>query len=133
GDDHISVLRNQSTPLGVPAYMFGGCGDDELDAGGSTANNVIVGGAGQDRLWGGTGRDILIGGGGADQLRGGDGDDILIGEKTAYDCNIPALTALLSEWGRTDLSYNVRIAHLSGQAGGVNGPFVLTGNTVYSD
>jgi len=133
GDDHIAVVRNMSIPLGVSAYIFGGCGNDELDAGGSAANNVIAGGAGQDRLWGGSGRDLLIGGTGADQLRGGDGDDILIGEKTCYDSNITALTAMMAEWSRTDLGYSGRIAHLSGQPGGLNGPYVLTPDTVHTD
>src|SRR5207244_12122204 len=65
--------------LTVPAFLFGGDGNDTLDAGGSTANNVLVGGAGADALTGGSGRDLLIGGAGADTLRGGGGDDILIG------------------------------------------------------
>jgi len=132
GDDDISVVKSGSTFLAVPAYLFGGDGNDNLDAGGSTANNVVVGGTGSDKLFGGSGRDILIGGAGQDTLRAGTSGDILIGESTDYDSNIGALTALLAEWG-SGLAYNVRIDHLSGQAGGVNGPYVLTNATVHSD
>ncbi|WP_179958319.1 calcium-binding protein [Chitinimonas arctica] len=42
-------------------------------------NNLLVGGAGADQLYGGTGHDYLIGGAGADILRGGDQNDTLIG------------------------------------------------------
>jgi hypothetical protein len=133
GDDSISVNSGPSGMFAVSAYLFGGDGDDTLDARGSIANNVLVGGAGNDKLWGGAGRDILIGGTGLDQLHAGDGGAIIIGETTDYDSNIVALTALLAEWGRTDLSYNVRVADLSGQSVGLNGPYVLTNATVHSD
>src|SRR5262249_17543358 len=74
-----------------------------------------------------SGRDLLIGGLGADVLHGGDGDDILIGGTTSYDDNLTALGAIMAEWGRTDLSYQNRINHLTGSvAGGLNGTFVLT-------
>src|SRR5207302_5325888 len=107
--------------LTVSAFLFGGDGNDTLDAGGSTANNVLVGGAGADALTGGTGRDLLIGGLGADTLRGGGGDDILIGGYTDYDANVQALLAVMKEWGRTDATYNTRVNHLSGTSGGLNG------------
>jgi len=132
GDDHIMLL-GWLGQLTVPAYLFGGDGNDMLDASGSSANNVLVGGAGQDWIWGGRGRDLLIGGTGADQLRGNDGNDILIGGTTDYDGNIVALTSVVAEWGQADLSYNVRVNHLGGQSGGLNGPFVLTTRTVHAD
>jgi Ca2+-binding RTX toxin-like protein len=119
--------------LAVPAYIFGDGGNDNLDAGGSNANNVVVGGSGNDKLFGGAGRDILIGGVGEDVLRAGVGGDIMIGESTDYDSNIGALTALLAEWGRTDIGYNARVGHLQGLAGGLNGPYVLTNATVHND
>ena len=39
----------------------------------------------------------------------------------------------LALYQQAGLAYNVRIDHLSGQAGGVNGPYVLTNATVHSD
>jgi len=132
GDDNISVVKMGSKMLAVPAYFFGDGGNDNLDAGGSSGNNVLVGGSGVDRLTGGGGRDILIGGAGTDTLKAGSGGTIMIGETTDYDSDMVALTALLAEWGGGS-SYNVRINHLSGQAGGVNGPYVLTNATVQSD
>lgn len=61
-----------------------GAGDDR--ANGNDYGNVIMGGAGADRIYGGTGNDHLYGGGanlvtgdGADQIDGGDGSDYLQG------------------------------------------------------
>jgi Ca2+-binding RTX toxin-like protein len=93
---------------------------------------VLSGGAGADVLWAGGG-DILIGGLGADTLRGGGGDDVLIGGTTDFDTALPALTALVDEWSRTDLSYQARVDRLSGVPGtGWTGP-VLTAATVHDD
>src|SRR5204863_4203025 len=120
GDDTIRLAGN----LAVPALLFGGDGNDTLDAGGSTANNVLVGGAGNDTLLGGSGRDLLIGGAGADTLRAGGGGALLIGGTTDYDANVAALLAVMKEWGRTDVDYNTRVKHLSGTlAGGLNGSY----------
>src|SRR5262245_22289395 len=119
--------------LNVSALLFGGDGGDTLDATGSTAANVLVGGAGNDTLLGGSGNDILIGGKGSDTLHGNGGDDILIGSTTSYDANVAALCAVLSEWGRTDISYSTRISHLKGGSGGLNGSYVLTSATVVDD
>jgi FG-GAP-like repeat/RTX calcium-binding nonapeptide repeat (4 copies) len=119
--------------LTVPAFLFGGDGNDTLDASGSTANNVLAGGAGIDSLTGGSGRDLLIGGLGADTLRGGGGDDILIGGYTDYDANLTALCSIMKEWGRTDADYSTRVKHLSGSlSGGLNGSYFLTGTTVHT-
>jgi hypothetical protein len=120
--------------LAVPAFLFGGDGNDTLDASGSTANNVLVGGAGADALTGGSGRDLLIGGLGADTLRGGGGDDILIGGTTDYDANQTALLAVMKEWGRTDADYTTRVKHLRGSlSGGLNGSYFLSATTVHDD
>jgi Ca2+-binding RTX toxin-like protein len=120
--------------LAVPALVFGGDGDDALIAIGSTANNVLVGGAGNDTLMGGSGRDLLIGGLGADTLRGGGGDDILIGGATDHDANVPALLAIMKEWGRTDVDYTKRVKHLQGTlSGGLNGSYLLKTTTVCDD
>jgi Ca2+-binding RTX toxin-like protein len=115
----------------VPAFLFGGDGNDILDAGGSTANNALVGGAGADALTGGSRGDLLIGSLGADTLRGGAGDDILIGGYTDYDANLTALCAIMKEWSRTDANYTTRVNHLNGSlSGGLNGSYRLTAKTV---
>jgi hypothetical protein len=130
GADTIRLAGN----LSVPALLFGGDGNDTLDASGSTANNVLVGGAGNEVLVGGSGRDLLIGGTGADTLRAGSGGALLIGGTTDYDANLAALLAIMKEWGRTDVDYNTRVKHLSGTlGGGLNGSFRLTSSTVHDD
>jgi len=60
--------------LAVPAFLFGGDGNDTLDAGGGTANNVLVGGAGADVLTGGSGSDGDGSGSGVYNLGGFDFD-----------------------------------------------------------
>jgi hypothetical protein len=130
GDDSLYLNSN----LTVPALLFGGDGNDYLNADGSSANNVLVGGAGADGLYGGSGRDLLIGGLGADTLRASYGGAILIGGSTDYDSNVTALLAIVKEWGRTDANYNTRVKHLNGsQSGGLNGSTRLTSNTVHND
>ncbi|MEZ5616210.1 MAG: putative Ig domain-containing protein [Rhodocyclaceae bacterium] len=54
--------------------LVGEAGDDEL-RGFSDRDDVIEGGAGNDRLLGLSGNDMLIGGAGNDTLEGGDGGD----------------------------------------------------------
>ena len=56
-----------------PSYMWGGAGNDTLDA---SASHY---GAWRARLYGGVGRDVLKGGAGADLLSGGDHDDTIHG------------------------------------------------------
>lgn len=138
GGDNIQLQGaghgHHALSIAVGAVIFGGAGNNTIDARGSSANDVLVGGAGDDLLYGGSGRNLLIGGGGSDTLYGGGGDDILIGGGTAYDANLAALNAIMAEWGRTDLSYQQREADLSGAAsGGLNGFYVLNGSTVYDD
>lgn len=60
---------------------------DDVRPGKNLSNNLLVGGAGADTLWGGKGADYLMGNGGADTLDGGEGDDILIGGKDADHLN----------------------------------------------
>jgi hypothetical protein len=140
----------------VPAFLYGGgrgTDKDILNATGSTANNVLLGGAGTNVLTGGLGRDLLIAGQGAAQLHAGTGEDILIGGWTDYDLSSTALTydkklqalqALMAEWGRTDLGtpadptgYQARVKDLlgptaGGTAGGRNGPYYLNASAVHS-
>ncbi len=103
-------------------------------AGGSSANNSLLGGADDDTLFGGAGRGLLIGGLGADILRAGGGDDILIGGTTVHDQNLAALAALRAEWSRTDTNYQARIGHMTGStSGGLNGAYLLNAITVLDD
>jgi hypothetical protein len=161
GNDTIQLastkIKGTTYYVAVPAYLYGGgvgTDKDTLDARGSTANNVLIGGAGSNVLYGGLGRDLLIAGRGASQLRAGPGQDILVGGWTDYDLDSTAMTydrrlagldAIMREWGRTDLGspsdptgYLARVSDLlgpasGGTAGGLNGPFFLNPNTVHSN
>ena len=57
--------------------LYGLSGDDRLD--GSDGNDVLNGSGGDDTLIGGAGDDVLNGSGGGDTLIGGAGDDVLNG------------------------------------------------------
>jgi Ca2+-binding RTX toxin-like protein len=135
GDNRIAV----SDDVGLPAFLFGGDGNDHIQAGGGPT--VIVGGAGNDQLEGGAGRSILVGGTGSDRLESGSGDTILFAGSTAFDSNVPALVALLTEWSRADESYLQRVANLSNNTVngvapnglGQNAGYFLTSATVHDD
>ena len=139
GDDTIKLqtanIKGSGTVyVSAPALLFGGDGNDTLDASGSNANNVLEGGAGNDNLKAGSGRDLLVGGLGADVLQGNAGDDILVGGTTDYDSSLAALDAVMAEWGRTDADYTTRVKHLSGTlGGGLNSGLLLTASTVHDD
>jgi Ca2+-binding RTX toxin-like protein len=127
GTDSIQV-----TNLAIPALLFAGSGNTTLSVAGSTANNVLVGGAGKYSLKGGTRQDSLIGGSGPSVLQAGAGGSLLLGGSTAYDTNVAALLALVAEWGRTDVDYPTRVQDLYGEGtGGLNGSYVLTSQTVF--
>jgi VCBS repeat-containing protein len=117
GDDRIMV---QST-VKVPALLFGGDGDDEVQAGGGPT--ALVGGDGNDHLQGGPGRDVLIGGRGSDHLTSGDGDDVLIAGFTDHDAHLRDLCAILDAWNGTG-SYASRVAGLGA---------LLSTSTVHDD
>jgi Ca2+-binding RTX toxin-like protein len=51
--------------------VYGGTGNDTIDASGNTGNNYLAGGAGDDTINGGIGRDTLDGGSGHNQLYSG--------------------------------------------------------------
>jgi len=112
------MINGVLTYVNVPVLFFAGNGNDILNVTGSSANNVLVGGGGTDRLLGGQGRDILIGGSGPSTLQAGSGGDIFIGGTTSYDNNAAALATVLAEWSRTDIAYSARIAHLIGTSSG---------------
>jgi Ca2+-binding RTX toxin-like protein len=52
-------------------------GGEHVVLGGTGQRDILVGGLGDDALWGGDGNDLLIGGSGVNTLRGGAGDDII--------------------------------------------------------
>ncbi|MGA2258200.1 MAG: hypothetical protein ABSG53_26330, partial [Thermoguttaceae bacterium] len=113
GNDVITV----SPKITLPAYLFGGTGNDILTGGGG--NDVLVGGGGIDVLTGGAGRNLIIAGSGPTRIFAGtpgvasstsDGS-ILIAGTTAYDNNPAALYAIMQVWTST-ASYAQRIAAL---------------------
>jgi phospholipase C len=118
--------------VAVPAYLFGGAGNNVFFAGGGPT--VAVGGTGSDVLVGGAGPSILIGGAGADILIAGSGNTLLIPGTTKFDANIEALKALEAEWSNTGETYAQKLAHLIGTTtGGQNGSSVLNSATVFDD
>jgi hypothetical protein len=120
GNDFIRV----SPPVKLPAWLYGGSGNDVLIGGGT---NVLVGGTGNDVVVGGGGRSLLIGGGGKDVLVAGKGGDLLIGGSTAFDQREAALNAILAEW-TSSRSLTQRIHNLEGRGTGprLNGNVFLT-------
>jgi fibronectin-binding autotransporter adhesin len=134
GDDHIEVDNKVLRPV----LMFGGDGDDHLQAGGGPT--TAVGGNGDDHLEGGDANSVLIGGAGSDHLESKKGDGLLIGGLTAFDVNLPALIAIVTEWSRTDESYAQRVANLQNSPVGSTAPngtytagYYLTSSTVHDD
>lgn len=106
------------------------------NADGGAGDDILVGNGAANRLWGHGGRDVLIGGSGADDLNGGNGEDILIGGRTLHDANAAALEAVMAEWGRTDLSYQARLDHLTARDTRTprnNGSVFLNADTVIED
>jgi hypothetical protein len=52
-------------------------GGDHYTVGGTSGDDTIIGGIGDDSLWGRAGNDRIEGGDGADHIEGGPGDDII--------------------------------------------------------
>jgi len=128
GDDLIVADGGEGT---ANDQFYGEGGTDTLIGG--AGDDILSGGDGNDSLVGGTGRDLLIGGLGLDTLRGDAGEDLLIADKTSFDLNAAALLAIHIEWTSAS-SYADRVLHLTGTAGGLNGPHLITpGMTVYDD
>jgi len=71
GNDRVTI----GADVGVPVTVDGGSGDDVLIGGDVT----LIGGVGNDYLYGSSGSDNLDGGSGNDTLYGLDGDDTLAG------------------------------------------------------
>ena len=73
GDDVIDLSKN----LTISAIVLGGQGNDTIF--GSNGSNELHGGDGDDTLYGGNGDDSLFGDAGNDYLHGGNGVDALFG------------------------------------------------------
>ncbi len=127
GNDTVQVAGG----ITIPSLLFGGDGNDTIDAGNGAS--VLIGGDGNDTLRGGNSNDILIGGKGIDNLSGVASDDVLIGGTTSYDDNTKALCALLDEWSQTGVAYSSRVDHLLGVSTGLNGSYLLNDRTVFDD
>lgn len=96
---------------------------------------MLLGGNGNDRLYGHAGKDVLIGGLGTDWIFGGLGDDLLVGSRTIFDGNGQALQALSAAW-QSDLPYDFRVNQI--RFGGLPLPGVTPvrladGVTVFDD
>ncbi|HEX8912790.1 MAG TPA: beta-propeller domain-containing protein, partial [Humisphaera sp.] len=76
GNDRVTVDLGAGG-AGVAVRVLGGKGNDKL-YGGAEAD-TFLGGSGNDRIDGGAGNDSLDGGSGNDRVTGGDGDDALQG------------------------------------------------------
>ncbi|SFJ17171.1 SdrD B-like domain-containing protein [Planctomicrobium piriforme] len=100
---------------------------------GLDGNDILSGRGGADSLIGGSAKNLLCGGADGDILTGASSGDLLVGGTTQFDADTTALKALLSEWARTDLTYEQRIAHLQSASGGNNGSTVLNLATVFND
>jgi hypothetical protein len=118
----------------------GGPGNNEIAVADSVkVPALLMGSFGNDEIEGGGGRTIIIGGLGSDHLEAGSGGAILIGGTTDFDHtgdlaapNLAALDAILTEWARTDESYQQRVDHISGAtSGGLNGSDFLNASTVH--
>jgi phospholipase C len=133
GNDRITVASDVT----IPAFLFGGAGNNVIQAGGGPT--LVVGGAGDDKIDGGAGPSILIGGAGADRIVAGTGSTILIAGSTDFDANAAALRALLNEWSSSGETFAQKVAHLTGGApGGLNEltpstTYLLTAGTVHDD
>lgn len=122
GDDEVDIDKG----ILIPATIFGGAGDDDLEGGGGDdviygedgkddvdggeGNDILLGGAGNDKLDGDKGLDILLGGYGQDDLRGGKEDDILIGALVSLDD--AQLDLARNIWTNGD-TYDNRVAELT--------------------
>lgn len=133
GDDKVTV----SEDLCIPAWLYGGAGDDSLKGG--SGDDVLLGGAGNDLLVGQEGRDLLIGGVGEDKIVGNADDDIMVAGWTVHESNDVALHLIMAAW-TSNRSYTERVNNLidgSGSATRANGGVFLQANgplaTVFDD
>src|SRR5262249_24477718 len=130
---NATTINGQTYAVTKPVVIFGGFQDDTINASGAGGPVALVGGGGRDNMTGSAFNDILIGGNEADQLFGGEGSGILIGNMSSFELDPDALTALLAEWSRTDISLQARADHINWQPGGLNAGYYLWNSTVVND
>lgn len=123
--------NDQITGNAADNLLKGNGGNDTIS--GAGGNDILLGGQGNDTLKGISGRNILIGGAGTDLLLGGSDDDLLLSGSTIYEGEPVILKALLAEWASVN-TYQMRVDHLTGVAGGgLNTSFLLSSSTVTTD
>src|SRR5262249_25621717 len=123
GDDDVQVAAG----ISLPAWLYGGDGNDRLQGG--AGNDVLLSQGGHGLVVGGAGRDLLIGGTGADRIVGNDDDDILIAGVFSREADVAALCAVMQEWTRTDRTGAERVEALRNGTG-LNGSVVLNATTL---
>ncbi|WP_433649819.1 M91 family zinc metallopeptidase [Micromonospora zamorensis] len=98
GDDEVRIVRNPFTgeltveisrsgftifservPDGFELTIRGGAGDDHVMVGGDVGAVTVLGSSGDDRIHTGAGDDVVFGGDGADTIESGAGDDHVSG------------------------------------------------------
>ena len=121
GNDQILV----SGGVTLPAWLYGGEGNDQLRGGGG--DNVLIGGPGNDLLIGGRGRNLLMGGEGKNHLFGNAQNDLLVPGSTALDSLDAGLMAIMREWTSRH-SYAVRLANVYGTGSGPSFEHRLNGD-----
>ncbi len=125
GNVDFVLTDDRLTGLGVDlligmtrAELFGGNGDNTLDAsaftlgpvtlgGGAAGDDLLIGSPSGDALYGGGGNDTLVGGDGSDYLAGGDDSDSLVGgagdDLLDDDFRIASVDTLVGGSGRDEV------------------------------
>lgn len=84
GNDGLFVMTTDA----IPTTVFGGAGDDGIEAWTGSAGNIVHGGdgrdyistsSGNDSIYGDAGKDVIHSQGGNDLISGGGGNDVLYG------------------------------------------------------
>ena len=78
--DHLGNAAGENLSSGAtngPDTIYGGAGDDTINAGG--ADDTVYGGSGNDNLDGNNNNDSLYGGSGSDTIKGSNNNDLIVG------------------------------------------------------
>jgi Ca2+-binding RTX toxin-like protein len=110
--------------------LWGHDGNDTLIGG--AGNDILLGGNGSDLMKGISGRNLLFGGVGADLLQAGTGGSVMLSGSYDFESDVDVLNSLLLEWS-LGTSYQSRVDHLQGTAGGANAGNYLDINTAAND
>jgi Ca2+-binding RTX toxin-like protein len=122
--DHNGVLKAAILGGDGQDYLYGSSSDDLLVGG--TNNDLLLGSAGNDELNGGSGADVLIDVKGGDYLIGGTGNDLLLTDAT----KLATWTTLTPEQ-KLALSDNADANPLSDTLdGGAGNDILISGNGI---